>query len=164
MSSNTRAVVDRADREEEIFRARLKGRSVRAIAREFACEIVEVEEIIEKMCAPASAAMRRQALALDLQRLDELQTVFYEKAQDGDTASAAIVIKLSERRASLLGLDVPASVRGDAVQLAIITPPQPESTTDRIRRALDLLAAERLPAPSNGHGEEMEAAEREEPR
>ena len=75
--------------------------------------------IIERLCAPVSPEMRRQALALDLERLDQVQSVFYERAMDGDAASAAIALKVSERRAALLGLDVPPSVRGNPVELTV---------------------------------------------
>jgi len=140
------------DLEERVFRARLSGRSARSIAKEFNLTTKAVAEIIERMCAPVSPEMRRQALALDLERLDLLQSVFYERAMEGDAASAAIAIKVSERRASLLGLDVPASVRGDPVQLTIQA--APETSTDRIERALARIAAERPALPStNGQSE-----------
>jgi hypothetical protein len=118
-----------------------------------------VSEIIERMCAPVSPEMRRQALSLDLARLDQLQESFHEKALAGDVSCAAIVIKISERRAALLGLDVPAHIRGNQpVQIEV----QPASTHDRIRAALEHLATQRLPPPSgNGTGDKAEATNSE---
>jgi len=137
---------------ESIFRARLTGKSVRTIAKEFGLTTAEVAKIVETMCEPVSPATRRAALALDLERLDQLQTVFYERAMEGDAASAAIALKVSERRSALLGLDVPASVRGDPVQLTVQA--APETSTERIQRVLATLVAERPALPSgNGHYE-----------
>src|SRR5215467_1647177 len=143
------------DREEAIFRARLTGKSVRQIAREFGCGPDQVSAIIERACAPVSPEMRRQVLALDLERLDQLQTVFYERAMEGDAASAAIALKVSERRAALLGLDVPASVRGDPVQLTIQA--APETSTERISRLIAAIVAERPALPSGDGQDELES-------
>jgi len=143
--------VEVADRDEQIFCARLAGKSVRLIAKRFGLTVEEASKIIEERCAPLSASMRRQELQLDLERLDALQTVFHEAAMRGDVASAAVYIKILERRALVLGFDQPASTRVSPIEVTVA--PQ-ETSTDRIRRALEDLARERLPAPSNGHGEE----------
>src|SRR5262245_6985803 len=139
------------DVEEQIFRLRLAGRSMRHLAKQFGRSIEEVAEICERMCQPVSPATRRAALALDLERLDAIQEVFYQKAQEGDCGAAMVLLRCQERRSSLLGLDIPAAARGASpvqIEIAAAT----ETTTDRIRRALEHLAAQRLPAPSNGHG------------
>jgi len=149
-------MTDIDDVEEQVFRERLAGKSLRVIAKQFNRDVAEVSEIVTRMCAPLSPELKRQALSLDLERLDALMAVFYAKAQAGDQGAAMVVLRCQERRASLLGLDIPASARSDAVVQIAMAPV--ESTTDRIERALARLAAERpaLPAPSNGHGEEPE--------
>lgn len=147
------------DIEEQIFKSRLAGRSIRHLAKQFKLTVPEVSEIVTRLCAPVGPEMRRQALALDLERIEALGQIFYDKAMsgaEGAESAASILIRLFEHRSALLGLSVPASARGDAVQMAIITPPQPETSTDRIRRALADLAAGRLPPPSNGHDGEPE--------
>jgi hypothetical protein len=138
---------------DEIFRARLVGKSIRTLAKRFGLTTGEVAELVESMCQPVSPAMRRAVLMLDLERLEILGEVFFEKAMAGDVAAAGVSIRLQERRAQLLGLDVPAASRSDAVvQIAMASP---ETTTDRIRAALEHLAQQRLPPPSgNGQGEE----------
>src|SRR5262245_42268037 len=151
------------DVEEQLFRLRLAGRSVRHLAKQFGRSIEEVAEICERMCTAVSPAMRRAVLALDLERIEAVQQVFYAKAMDGDAAAGALVLKCQERRSSLLGLDVPAAARGAGPVLVEITP-APETTTDRIRRALEFVAAQRLSPPgSNGHGEEPAPNESAEP-
>jgi len=145
------------DVEEQIFRLRLAGRSVRHLAKQFGRSIDEVAEICERMCQPVSPAMRRAVLALDLERIEAVQQVFYAKAMDGDAAAGALVLKCQERRSSLLGLDISAAARGASPVLVEITPPH-ESTHDRIRSVLEHLAQQRLSAPDfNGHDEQPES-------
>src|SRR5262249_26936890 len=109
-------------------------------------------------CTPVSPQMRRQVLELDLERLDELQAVFYQGALKGDAAAAAITLKIAERRAAMLGLDLPAAIRPDPIQVAVTA--EPETSTERIQRALDAIAAERPTlAAGNGHSGEPEPGE-----
>jgi hypothetical protein len=51
--------------------------------------------------------LRRQ-LARSLYTLDELEVIFRGKARNGDDAAGTLLVKISERRASLLGLDAPS--------------------------------------------------------
>lgn len=47
---------------------------------------------------------------LDLKRLDKMMIPFMTSACEGDHHSAAVVLKIMERRAQLLGLDAPKNV------------------------------------------------------
>jgi hypothetical protein len=126
----------------EIFERRLVGHSVHAIAKEFRITVKEVDAALNRACTPIDEDFRLTTIGLELARFDQLLTVFYEKAINGDAAAANILLKVSERRAAILGLDVPAAVRKDPVLLQIEQTPQPTST-DRIRAALDAIIAER---------------------
>jgi hypothetical protein len=48
-----------------------------------------------------------EARDLELARLDEVQSSFYETAISGDPKAAEVVFKSMDRRAKLLGLDAP---------------------------------------------------------
>ncbi len=48
-----------------------------------------------------------EARDLELARLDEVQSSFYETAIEGDPKAAEVVFKSMDRRAKLLGLDAP---------------------------------------------------------
>tara|TARA_R110000851_G_scaffold235523_4_gene388086 strand:+ start:314 stop:817 length:504 start_codon:yes stop_codon:yes gene_type:complete len=48
-----------------------------------------------------------EARDLELTRLDEMQSSFYETACEGDPKAADVVFKAMDRRAKLLGLDAP---------------------------------------------------------
>jgi len=53
-------------------------------------------------------AYLRRTLALELIRLDQLEMAFGSKAiLDRDVASGVLMVKIAERRATLLGLNAP---------------------------------------------------------
>jgi hypothetical protein len=81
---------------------------------------------------------RARVLTIELQRLDELHRIFHKHAvETQDPASGTLCVKISERKASLLGLNAP--VRLDATQL---TDQQlQKSSTQRIREVIDQLRA-----------------------
>jgi hypothetical protein len=67
--------------------------------------------------------------------LDELEQAFRDKALvDRDVASGTLLVKLAERRATLLGLNAPI---GHAVQVVQHVPEHQMTTTDEIEAALD---------------------------
>jgi hypothetical protein len=127
----------------DIFERRLNGRGVHTIAKEMSLAVKEVDEAIDRCCRPVDEPFRLQTVCIELERLDRFTEAFYRKAINGDHASAAIVLKVNERRSAILGLDVPAGVRKDPVMLQIEQTPQP-TTTDRIKAALDRIAAMRV--------------------
>ena len=81
-----------------IIRERIIGKSVRAIAQDHGCSIAEVNKALDLFAvATINARVRTHALALELSRLDELQSVFYERAKAGDVASGMLLTKIMER-------------------------------------------------------------------
>jgi hypothetical protein len=77
----------------------------------------------------------KRALALQLLQLDALEVTLREKALvDHDVAAGALLIKVAERRASLLRLNAPV---GHAVQV-VQEPPRKETSTEE-RRVMDEL-------------------------
>jgi hypothetical protein len=145
-------VVELVDRDSQIFRLRLAGMSVRAIARQFRLTPAQVEAIVTGQCTPVTKQMKAHAFELELERLDELQSAFYAAAMAGNPQAAAITIKIYERRAAMLGYDAPSAIRLDPVQLVEAAKPQ-ENSTDKIKAALDRIAAM---YPKNGDGTDGE--------
>jgi hypothetical protein len=95
----------------------------------------------------SSSPIRLRATNLELMRLDELLGKFRAKALEGCPISANLLIRLSERRSALLGLD---HRQVDPVMLSLSVN-QPESGTEKIMRALDSLGLPRgpnMPPPS----------------
>ena len=121
---------------EEIVEARIRGESVRSIAKRFCCTLKEVKQVLDRFAEMTiDESTRKHTLALELARLDELQRVFGARALDGDVQSGALVAKIIERRCTMLGLYTPP-----AATLQVIEAQAPkESSTDRIERVLNQL-------------------------
>src|SRR5262249_53680539 len=95
-----------------------------------------------KALADAGVNARKHSLALELERLDQLQQVFSARALEGDVASGALVAKIIERRCTMLGLYTPP-----ATMLQVIEAEAPrETSTEKIRAAIDRIRG-RLPKP-----------------
>jgi hypothetical protein len=135
-------------RDLEVFEKRLAGASVHAIAKEMHLPVKEIDAALTRACCPLDEGFRLTTIGLELARFDQLVRVFYEKALDGDASAANVLIKVSERRAAILGLDVPAASRQDPVVLQTGQTPQP-TTTERIRAALDRIAGQRTAEPDD---------------
>jgi hypothetical protein len=134
----------------EMFKLRVIGRSWRRIAKQFDCDEATVQRAIDRMLPVIDTQMRVRMHGLELERLDELTEAVHPLAVKGDLAAMAMDIKISERRSNLAGLDAPQRLDMQLVEAAA---KPPETTTDRIRAALDRIAAMR---PTNGNGQDSE--------
>ena len=104
------------DLDPEILKHRMAGISVRAIMRRYALTKREVDAALDRALPQIDNATRIAAIKLELERLDQLIRPFFVKALAGDTAAASILVKLSERRSSLLGLDAPLRIDATLVE------------------------------------------------
>src|SRR5262245_61642989 len=136
---------------EEIIEARVRGESVRSIAKRLGCTVTDINDVLDHFATQTiSAKLRTHTLALELERLDSLQQVFERQAKAGDVASAHLVTKLIERRCILLGLAAPPRVDSHIIEHA--SPPAMTST-EKLRAAIDRLRLEKKP---NGEGSEQQ--------
>jgi hypothetical protein len=127
--------------------ARVLGRSVRRVAREHGMTEGAVDEVLDQRAdAMLSGKHLRRALMLQLARLDELVEVFHPKALGGDPICGALVVRIEERRSTLLGLNAPI---GHAVSVVQHEPVEAPTSTDRIRAAFDRIRRKRLPRPAD---------------
>jgi hypothetical protein len=70
----------------------------------------------------------KRTLALELMRLDQLEMAFEGKAlQDRDVAAGVLIVKIAEKRATLLGLN---PMQGHAVSIIQHEPTAAPSSTD----------------------------------
>ena len=134
---NYEDVAARHHRDRMAFRLRLAGMPVRQIAQELKCEPADVQGSLMRMCAGVTPELRARAVEMELERLDDMQQVFYLKMRnDSSEEAGALVLRIMERRAKLLGLDAPP--RGDtAIDEAM---PRPQTSVDRIRAAIERVA------------------------
>jgi len=79
-----------------------------------------VTALLQKVATEQSHDHRRQALHLELARLDQLQSAFYPAAMAGDIAAANFVLKIVNRRCAIMGFDkVDADLTGTANTIVI---------------------------------------------
>jgi hypothetical protein len=108
----------------------------RAIADDNGCTIDEVHAVLDRHPIEVDRdKYLKRALAMQLLQLDELEVAFRERAiVDRDAASGLLLIKVAERRSTLLGLNAPI---GHAVAVVQPEPPNKPTSTERIRALLD---------------------------
>ena len=85
MSSSKSKVVSLVDvdtRAEQMFELRLSGMSVRKIAKQFGVSEAEAQKQIEAQCTPLSVQMRKHVLELELDKLDEMEAIYYPKMKE----------------------------------------------------------------------------------
>src|SRR5215472_5124444 len=85
---------------------KLTERRVQRIADDLGCTVEAVHAMLDAhpLTVDRDVYLRR-TLALDLLRLDELEEAFRRAALDGDVASGTLLVKICERRCTLLGLN-----------------------------------------------------------
>ena len=108
----------------------------RAIADDHGCTVDEVHAVLDRHPIEIDRdKYLKRALAMQLLQLDELEVAFREKAiVDRDVAAGVLMVKVAERRATLLGLNPPL---GHAVQVIQHEPVEKKTSTERLRGLLD---------------------------
>jgi hypothetical protein len=128
----------------------LTNQRVHAIARAHDCTIDAVHQALDRHPIELDRdAYLRRTLALELMRLDQLEMAFESKAiKDRDAAAGALMVKILERRSTLLGLN-PSP--GFAVQVVQHPPAQQQTTTDEMLEALNWVRQQKpqLPDPQS---------------
>jgi len=93
------------------------------LARSYVCTVGEVDASLDRTLPKIDNDARRRYVALDMNRLDRLLETFYKRAiENADAQAGLLVVKILERRASLLGLDSPQKL--DIVQVQPQEAPQ----------------------------------------
>lgn len=99
-----------AERRIQALELRKRGLGFREIARQLGVSLGQAHGDVQKaMSALADMELKcaEDAHRLDLERIDGLIEGHYQQAVSGDHRSAAIILRVLERRAKLLGLDAP---------------------------------------------------------
>src|SRR5215471_17769504 len=119
---------------EDIVQARIRGESVRSIAKRVSCTLAEVHKVLDRFAETViDDKTRKHSLALELERLDQVQQVFGARSLEGDVQCGALVAKIIERRCTMLGLYTPPTAT-----LQVIEAEAPrETSTDKICAAID---------------------------
>ena len=128
---------------------------VRRIATDHGCSVAEVNVALDHHPIELDRdTFLKRTLAMELVELDELQQAFRNKAlEDQDVVAGVLLIKVAERRATLLGLNAPI---GHAVQVIQHEPGNKPTSTERIRAAIDRI-------PGKTHQDDLPATDQEDP-
>jgi hypothetical protein len=134
---------------EAVLDALAAGLSVEKAAKQFRVPADDVREILKdeiERCRDGEHL--RAAWALADRRLAAVELKFYHKALegDGDPHAAIVFVKTNERRATLNGANMPQS----HILQVVSAPQQTQTSTERIRAAIDRIRAEHKPKEGNG--------------
>src|SRR5215472_13539688 len=126
---------------EGIVNAAVAGLSIRTIARHHACSSAAVRQVLDQhaaeMLRPAS---RAAMLALEVSRLETLESVFLRQAiEQVDSTAGTLCVKISQRKAALCGFDQPATIRMD---VTTVTEHQDGTSTTRMLEVIRRLRNE----------------------
>lgn len=97
-----------ADRRRNVLAKRKEGKSVRQIAAELSVPRATVGDDLKKVMDELATETRADAeasRALELERLDDMYMALTKKIAQGDYQAIDRAIRISQRRAALLGLD-----------------------------------------------------------
>jgi hypothetical protein len=125
---------------EAVLVARCHGKTPRAIARELKCSVDEVNAVLDALGEEITPQFKVRTVAVDLERLSAMESVWFEKCLAGDYNASLLCLKIVERRASLLGLDQPLSRGFDVIELRAAASPYLPSGVDKVMDALNRLA------------------------
>lgn len=126
-----------AERDERIWQLRLLGLSLRQIAAQVGLTHPRVLAILERGYRERVHPKVDEARTLELERLDDWMVRLAPAIRNGDDRAISTALRISERRARLLGMDAPTRVQAEVED---VTPPP-----DLLRRieAAKVRAAER---------------------
>ena len=116
MARNITPEPEQIERENKVLELRSQSFTWRAIA-----DAVGYASGAGALKAYMRAIKRQQqepveaALFMELSRLDELQSTYWEPAVQGNMRAGEFVLKIMDRRAKLLGLDAPTKIQAEVV-------------------------------------------------
>lgn len=116
MARNITPEPDQIERENKVLELRSQSFTWRAIA-----DAVGYASGAGALKAYMRAIKRQQqepveaALFMELTRLDELQSTYWEPAVQGNMRAGEFVLKIMDRRAKFLGLDAPTKIQAEVV-------------------------------------------------
>ncbi len=108
--TSERRIVAR-DKQAECLRLRKKGLSYQAIADEIGYSNASgAEKAVKAALDRITQEPAEELLKLEIQRLDTMLLNIWDKVCEGDLYAIDRVLKIMERRAKFLGIDVPTKI------------------------------------------------------
>ena len=139
---------DQEHRDQQLFQARLSGLTDYATAKRFGVKVSEVRRAVERLAPGRQPATNARAGGRARPNSTSSARCFSRWPSPRRTPqAAAICLKVSERKSSMLGLDY-APLRTDLATLTVIQPPPRTDSTALIRAALERVCSEGRPPPT----------------
>jgi len=114
------------EHEEKAVRLRKAGLSYRRIAEAIGMSTQGAYRAVDRAVRKLQTRVAedtRKMVAIELERLDDMQLGVWQSASKGDTKAIATVLAIMDRRARLTGMDEPAIVNGsDQQDFVVIVP------------------------------------------
>jgi hypothetical protein len=126
-----------------IVQAVARGLAVRDVATASGVTEAEVRSLIDLQAANRFDGKHlRRELLFEVARLDALGAKYFARAMagDGDINAGVLYVKISERKATLTGMNAPL---GHAVQIIHqVARPRPQTTTEDVDALIDAIRAQ----------------------
>lgn len=95
-------------RRREALEYRIQGYGFQAIGNALGISTTRAFQLVSEGLSELTREPAERLREIEAERLDMMTTAFFPNAVQGDLGAAAVVLKIMERRAKLLGLDAPA--------------------------------------------------------
>lgn len=112
-AANSKSKATRAERENIVFEMRKGGATFEKIGAALGVSTQRAHQLFERKLLEVrtqTSQNAEQLRALEMQRLDDLQSFLWDKAKKGNATAIDRVLKIMERRAKLEGLDAPQRI------------------------------------------------------
>ena len=139
-------IVESTEQEVKALELRRAGAGYRAIAKALNCSVAMAHKYVARAMKRLTSLCEEQAAevrTLELDRLDAMLMGLWPNATKGNPQAVAQVLRIMERRATMLGIDSQKSDQAPAAQHVLIT-----SAEDAVRAYRSLLEGKKLLAPS----------------
>jgi hypothetical protein len=101
----TGAIIESAERTAKAIELRKSGATFKKIGDHFGISAQSAHEMVTKGLKATLAEPAAELRALAVERLDHMLAAIWKAASNGDLRAQAMVLRIEERRAKLLGLD-----------------------------------------------------------
>jgi hypothetical protein len=91
--------------DDKVLERKVRGESNREIAKGLETSEHEIRNALDRLSRQADVRERLHARTVELALLDKMVAPYYEKMLEGNPEAGAILIRISERRSRLQGLD-----------------------------------------------------------
>ena len=112
----TVAIIESAERTAKAIELRKSGATFKKIGDHFGISAQSAHEMVTKGLKATLAEPAAELRALAVERLDHMLAAIWKAASNGDLRAQAMVLRIEERRATLLGLDARHAV-GDGAKV-----------------------------------------------